>query len=362
MSERNAALLRGLSPADRIIEIGPSFGPIAAKRDGWNTTVVDHASREALVAKYAAAPNVDTARIEAVDRIWTQGPLDALFPAAEHGRFAALIASHVIEHIPDPLGFLRSAARLLDPGRGVLVLAVPDKRWCFDLLKPPSTTGQVLAAHRRGAVRHAAGTLFDHFAYSATDAEGRPGWGAGEAVPTLRLGGRLEDALAVFERCVESPDAPYVDCHAWQFTPASFALLILELGALGLADWRIEWLRPEPAVEFLVHLRRGRQEFASAEAREAARLELLRQVLLELRAQTDWLVPAAPPPAGPAAPALDARLAGIEAQLHRLTEQQLPPVLEAALWTRAALRPARAAWRRLLPLRRGLARLRRRGQ
>ena len=36
-------------------------------------------------------------------------------------------------------------------------------------------------------------------------------------------------------RRARMPAAPYEDCHAWMFTPASFALIILELGELGLA-------------------------------------------------------------------------------------------------------------------------------
>ncbi|GGC36232.1 hypothetical protein GCM10011504_13250 [Siccirubricoccus deserti] len=359
MTGRNAALLRGLSPGDPIIEIGPSFAPVAAKRDGWATTVVDHASRAELAAKYTGHPNVDPSRIEEVDHIWTGGPLDALLPPERHGRYAAIIASHVIEHIPDPVGFLASAAKLLDPERGVLSLAVPDKRWCFDLLKPLTTTGQVLAAHRRGTGRHGPATLFDHTAYYATDAEGRPSWMAGEALPTLRLGARLEDAKSAFDGYSDAPDAPYVDCHAWHFTPSSFALLVLELGEVGVADWRVDWIRPEPAVEFLVHLRRGRQRFASAEAREAARLDLLKAALLEVRAQTDWMVapvpaPAAPPPSEPLGPRLEA----IEARLRVISESQLPEIATTAAWARQAMRPARAAWRQIMPLRRLVARLR----
>lgn len=151
------------------------------------------------------------------------------------------------------------------------------------------------------------------------------------------------------------PDGAYVDCHAWQFTPASFALLVLELSDLGLIDWRVEWIAPQPAVEFLVRLCRGRRQFSSREVREAERLALLRQVLLDLREQTDWVVDS-PPVADPIA-----RLASIEAMLVQIAEVTLPPISSSAAETRAALRPARALWRRLLPLRRVVARLRGRG-
>lgn len=79
----------------------------------------------------------------------------------------------------------------------------------------------------------------------------------------------------------------YVDCHAWQFTPASFELLIAELGALGEIDWRIDWLEPQPAMEFLVSLSRPRKVFATLEDLQACRLARLRQTLLELRELTD---------------------------------------------------------------------------
>lgn len=344
MSGRSELLLGGLTRADPIIELGPSFAPVAPKRAGWAAVVVDHADRAALVAKYAGHPNVDPDRIEAVDRIWTGGPIDELFSPAEHGRFRALIASHVFEHLPDPIGFLGAAARLLDPEAGVLALAIPDKRWCFDVLKPPSTTGQILAA--RGATRHGRATLFDHTAYYATD--GRPSWGR-EPLPGLRLAAPLEDARRLFEAGGDA-QAPYVDAHAWHFTPAGFELAILELGALGEIDWRVDWIAPQPAVEFLVHLRRGAARFPGAPAREAARLALLRRMWLELREQTDWLLDT--PPALPVDAA--ARLDRIEARLRRMEEGTLTDLAATAAMTRRALAPAQRVWGLLGPLRRRL--------
>jgi SAM-dependent methyltransferase len=357
MNDRNEALLHGLRRGDPLIEIGPSFSPVAAKRNGWNTTVVDHANRTELVAKYAGHSNVDPSRIEEVDRIWTGGAIDALFPPETQGTFAAIIASHVIEHIPDPIGFLDSAARLLHPNDGVLSLAVPDKRWCFDLLKPLSTTGQMLAAHRSCATRHGPATLFDNTAYHATDA-GRGGWAVGEALPGLHLLAPLEDAKSAFDSYREASDGPYIDCHAWHFTPSSFVLLILELGELGVADWRVDWIRSEPAVEFLVHLRRGRQRFPSAGARDAARMALLRKTLLELRAQSDWLAAMSGSPVQ--APNVIQRLKIIEKSLTRILESQLPKIAVTTALTRQVLRPAQAVWRRLGPLRRAVARRRQR--
>src|SRR4051794_28223139 len=109
MSDRNAKLLAGFGPTDPLIEIGPSYNPVAAKADGWQVTVIDHASQEELVAKYAAAEHVDAGRIEPVDIVWRGEPLHEIVDVARLGGYAGLIASHVIEHVPDLIGFLRSA-------------------------------------------------------------------------------------------------------------------------------------------------------------------------------------------------------------------------------------------------------------
>jgi Methyltransferase domain len=369
MSERNARLLAGLGPADRLIEIGPSFNPVAPRSAGWQVTIVDHASREGLIAKYADTPSVDPAQIEAVDVVWQGGPLDEAVPAEHHGTYAALIACHVIEHLPDVVGFLRSAQALLDPTRGAMLLAVPDKRLCFDFFRPISTTGQFLSAHRTGRRRHSAAAMFDHVAYSASDG-GRAGWSRAP-LHELRLEHTLEQALQHFE--VPDSDGEYRDCHAWQYTPASFELLILELGERGATDWRVEWLEPQPAVEFLVRLQRGRQRFSSAAAREARRFELLKRMVLELREQADCLLGgpalATEPGLGASAPWTDAgplsgseaRLGAIEARLRRISEAQLPDIAASLGAAQEDLRPVRSALESLLPVRRAIARMRGRG-
>lgn len=245
-----------------------------------------HGRRAELAAKYAGASGVDAARIEGVDVVWRDGPLHEAFPAGELGGYHALIASHVLEHLPDLAGFLASAGTLLRPGSGVLALALPDKRYCFDCFRPVSTTGQALAAHLAGAVRHSRRTAFDEAAYSAT-LGGRPEW-SHEPAGGLRFAHSLDEALEFFRTRREDAASPYADFHAWQFTPASFELIVLEPVEAGVADCRVGWIEPQPAVEFLVRLRRGRERFISAEAREERRLALLRRILAETREQADW--------------------------------------------------------------------------
>ena len=51
------------------LEIGPLHNPVAAKRDGYQVEIVDHASTDGLRAKYAKDSNVDVTRIEEVDYV-----------------------------------------------------------------------------------------------------------------------------------------------------------------------------------------------------------------------------------------------------------------------------------------------------
>lgn len=289
---RADVLLAPVSPVARIIEIGPSFSPLAPRSAGWDTRVVDHLSRDGLVAKYRDEPHVDVSRIEAVDDVWTAGALSGAVPASLHGSFDALLASHVVEHTPDLLGFLASAETLLTPD-GVVVLAVPDKRYCFDYFQPLTTAGQVLQAAAEHRSRHTPRLAFDHFAYAVTDG----GLGAWWQRPSggLRLTYTLEQAAGSFERLQQPGE--YVDVHAWHFLPSSFELLLLELAWLGRTDWRVERITGADGCEFFCWLRRGGRAAAAAlsgPALAARRLALLKQTLIESRAQIDWLLAGEP--------------------------------------------------------------------
>jgi SAM-dependent methyltransferase len=285
---RAETLLAGVPRKARIIEIGPSFSPIAPKSAGWNSASIDHLTREGLIAKYTGHPGVDVSRIEPVDFVWAGGALSDAVPFAQQGSFDAFVASHVIEHTPDLVAFLDSAALLLKP-EGVVILAVPDKRYCFDYFQPLTTTGQLLDAHADRRSRHTRSIAFDHYAYAVADG-GIGAWGQrpSEGISFMH---QLENASALFAAFESNSD--YVDLHAWHFVPASFELLLLELARLGETDWQVERTTPASGCEFFAWLRRGgiaRVTALSAGEMAAQRMTLLKRTLLETREQIDWLL------------------------------------------------------------------------
>jgi hypothetical protein len=290
---RNEVLLEQIARSAVIIEIGPSYNPIAPKAAGWNTTVVDHAPRAELISKYTAH-DVDLSRIEIVDYVWTSGALLDAIPQHLHGTFDALIASHVIEHTTDFIGFLDAAEALLSSG-GTVILAVPDKRYCFDYFRPVTTTGQVLYAHESRRSRHTRRIIFDHFAYSVKNkAAGGFGGAWGQApIGELEFFHTLDMAKSKFDESSENPSSPYIDTHAWQFTPASFELIMFELARLGQTDWKIQRISPAVGCEFHGWLCRGGKANAAALSTtelNVRRLDLLKRVILETTDQIGFLV------------------------------------------------------------------------
>jgi hypothetical protein len=282
MASRQDLLRSGITKTDKILEIGPSYNPLAPKAEGWQAYVVDHADRDALINKYGVVPSVDPTMIEDVDFVWTEGALSDCVPAVHHGTFDAILASHVFEHTPDLIGILRSA-EVLCRAEAKMVLALPDKRVCFDVFRPLSTTGDVLAAHVERRSRHSTKTLWDHFAYTATK-HGNPGWGRADRAPGVLIYS-LDHAA---NWALQHNSNEYVDAHAWTFVPSSFSLILLESAYLGLTDWQVDRTQAAEYTEFYVWLRRG------AAARIAAmspvdlaneRTRLLNNIMLELNEQ-----------------------------------------------------------------------------
>ncbi|HUB16976.1 MAG TPA: methyltransferase domain-containing protein [Acetobacteraceae bacterium] len=280
--------LRGTSTRlSRILEIGPSHAPVAPKADGWNSFVVDHATREELWQKYQHDPTVNLNAIEAVDAVWRGGALDAAIPNDLHGTFDTLIASHVIEHLPDLAGFLVAAQRLLTPS-GTIVLAIPDRRYCFDYFKPATLTGDVLEAYVAQRSRHATRTLWNQMAYSVAW-DGATAWGQ-HRVHEAAFTSDFEHAKARFASFRNGTADDYIDCHTWHFTPAGFALVILELGQLDVIDWYLDSLHGPEGCEFIAILRRGIGAEKGSAVVQQDRMRLLRQQLTEMLEQLDFVL------------------------------------------------------------------------
>ena len=244
------AEIRGLFDTSGLcLEIGPSYNPILPKRDGFRVETIDHGDATELRAKYSQHTVVDVSRIEDVNHVWRGEPLSELVGC---GRFDAVVVSHVIEHTPDLLGFVKECEKTLAPG-GRLVLMVPDRRRCFDFFRPASTTGAVLQAHHERRTRHTPGSAFDFIANFCTFA-GRQGTGTA-AAESFALSNPVTSAGRGCWAFTEAGD--YRDCHAWVFTPSSFRLIASDLASIGATELKEESFWETPIFEFVTILSRA---------------------------------------------------------------------------------------------------------
>jgi predicted SAM-dependent methyltransferase len=253
--DRLELLRTHVNKGDKILEIGPSFNPIAPKRDGYTSYSVDKYDAKQLKARFAGRPGVDASKIEEVDFLWTSLDLLDVIPSSHHHSFDVVLISHVLEHIPDPIRFLRSLQNLLKIG-GYVTLAVPDKRYCFDLLRPITTTGAWIEAFNRADLVHSQRTLFEHNT-NAVARHGNIAWREGVTrIEDLTFNGQsLSNAYTNFFSSGLAAPNEYIDCHAWIFTPSSFTLLINECQALELISLIPDFVSYCIGSEFIAHLR-----------------------------------------------------------------------------------------------------------
>lgn len=130
---RNHKVMLELDAKGLGLEIGPSFNPVAPKRAGYKVHILDHLDADGLRKKY---PHLKPENIEEVDFVWHGEPLAELI--GQTGVYDWIVASHVIEHVPDLITFLQQCAQLLKPTGGfrwwsqinatVLICIVPRAR------------------------------------------------------------------------------------------------------------------------------------------------------------------------------------------------------------------------------------------
>ncbi len=234
------------------LEIGPSHRPVTPKSENYNCQILDHLNENDLKKKYKNH-DVNLNNIEKVDYVWDGTPIDKFI--GKRGYFDYIIASHVIEHVPDFISFLQSCENLLSVN-GVLSLAIPDKRYCFDYYSPITTTGMIIDAFLEKAIKPSPGRVFDHFSNAAQlENRGAIAWDENSGLNGKELIHTMSQAIDQYSKSIDIDK--YIDCHNWRFVPASFRLLISDLRELKLTNLDIAYEQDTIGHEFFVSLKRN---------------------------------------------------------------------------------------------------------
>ncbi len=209
------------------LEIGPLANPLVRKNGVRRIFYADYANREYLRERSRGDANVNIDDIVDVDFV-----IPPPIPDDLGMKFDYIVSSHVAEHVPDIVGWLHKLARWLAPG-GIITLATPDYRYCFDVLRKPSTTGEFIGAYLENRQRPPPSLVYDGFR-SAVKYEPTDAW-ANVNPDNLDRYYTEEIALYLSKKALSE----YVDCHCWVWTARSFIAAFEEMRALGITPLKI---------------------------------------------------------------------------------------------------------------------------
>jgi SAM-dependent methyltransferase len=247
---RIAKLLGGIPKEAKLVEIGPLCRPLVT-RPKFNVFYVDYASRDYLIERYKNDPNVDLEKIVEVDGIWGEASLKQA--TQSFGPVDCVLASHVIEHVPNLIAWLGEIQSILKVG-GTLALAVPDQRYTFDYLRRPSQLPDLLDSYFQNRRVPSARDVFDHLMYfSVLDA--KEAWAGRYPQPPLEQALSLEEAAKLADSI--NLDGAYHDVHCLVFTPLSFVTILFELASYRLHSFACEQFfdTERNDMEFILRLR-----------------------------------------------------------------------------------------------------------
>ena len=236
------------------LEIGPRNSPLIHKSAG-PVLYADYADADTVRANLHNT-DIDPASVLDIDIVTGGGPLAPLMPH----RVAYAVASHVVEHVPDLLGWLADMHGVLAPG-GTLGLAIPDRRFTFDRFRAESTIAEAVEAYLQKYTRPSLRQVFDS-AWQSVELGVDAAWrnDIPERTGAAHRAERLAPALELICRIHEN--GAYNDAHCWVFTPASFLDLLEQAARMNLLPYTLQTFHPTElnGYEFFAVLRRADED------------------------------------------------------------------------------------------------------
>ncbi|GGZ21488.1 MULTISPECIES: methyltransferase domain-containing protein [Asticcacaulis] len=123
------------------LEISPYFDPVMRKGD-YKVHYTDYIGTEEIRAKAALNPGLAGRDVPEIDFVWQPGkPLASCKP--KKAKYDYAVASHVLEHVPNPAGWLNEVLSVVKVG-GHVALFLPDRRWSSDFFRKNTQVYQIL--------------------------------------------------------------------------------------------------------------------------------------------------------------------------------------------------------------------------
>jgi SAM-dependent methyltransferase len=210
----------GLGLTGEVLEIGPGTVPFPTA-PGARVRYADRSipgGRDASFPELVGTPHGPDADYE------LDLDMDGLGGVGDRA-FDAVVLSHVIEHVADPIRALKECHRVLRRS-GRLVLVVPHRHTTFDSRRPGTSFAHVLAEHRSGVTEIDREHILE-FCHSVYSSEPR----LPEEIRELHDPDRLDDDLLALHR------RRSIHVHCWN--AEEMASMLVALAAVGEVGWRL---------------------------------------------------------------------------------------------------------------------------
>ena len=232
------------------IEIAPLNRATVKKSEG-DITYIDRLSYGELLSAHKGASYINPSDILPVDVVLGEISIAEAFAGSP--KFDYAVASHVVEHVPDIVSWFSDIATILKSG-GTFRLAIPDRRFTFDLLRQETKASEVLNAFAQRVKSPTSQCIMDHY-LNVRKVDFYAAWNGTIDAETLERYHSVDYAIDAAKAAISIDNLP--DIHCWVFTPRSFVTLMKELAKLDFLPFACERIfETEPyTFEFFVIMR-----------------------------------------------------------------------------------------------------------
>ncbi len=214
-------------------DVGLEFGPLAhplIKKNEGKIKYADYLDKASLIKRYASSRNPD----EIVEIDYIIKPEESLSNSIPE-KFNYLIACHVIEHVPNIIDWLLQLHKLLLP-KGYLHLVIPDKRYTFDILRPPTPLSHILDDYYRNVQTAELDHIYEHI-FVFRDIKADDIWQGQLSEHNMKTRYSAPNAYSAATKELNS--GKYVEVHCHVFTSEQFMTILKTLIDMGILPFTI---------------------------------------------------------------------------------------------------------------------------